>query len=456
MKIPPLPPPYLEIMRGLSAERLQKVMSSALNPAPGGKYHHWDILHHLQPPGDLTHREWWLAVKFARLQLLKPVPLSDRQGQPFHVGMPDAVFELLHRIDRDASGHIEISEQVTDPATRDRYLVNSLIEEAITSSQLEGAATTHAVAKEMLRSGRRPKDRGERMILNNFRAMRFLRELRNKKLTPELVLDLHRIVTESTLDWPDAAGRLKSSQDEPIYVWDQRDGTLLHVPPDVSELPGRLKAMCEFANGLTPNFFVHPVVRAIVLHFWIGYDHPFIDGNGRTARAIFYWSMLSQGYWLSEFLSISSILRNAPAKYMRAYLYSETDGNDLTYFVLYHLRVIERAIQELHSYLRTKMQELRETKALLRRSADLNHRQVALLSHALRHPGMQYTIQTHRTTHNVVHQTARTDLLDLGRRGLLERQRIGRKYYFMPPEDLLDRLSAGAKGTSRRGVKGRS
>ncbi len=450
MKIPASPPPYLEIMRSLSPERLQKVMSSGFNPTPGGQYRHWDIMLHLQPPGDLTHKEWWLAVKFARIQLLKPLPLLDRGGNPFYVAMPDPVFEHLHRVDRDASGQIEISEQVTDPATRDRYLVSSLIEEAITSSQLEGAATTRTVAKEMLRSGRKPKDRSERMILNNYRAMRFLRDLKSKKLTPEMVLNLHRIVTESTLDSPGAAGRLRTSQDGPVYVWDQRDGTMVHNPPDASQLPNRLTAMCEFANGRTPSFFVHPVLRAIVLHFWVGYDHPFVDGNGRTARALFYWSMLSQGYWLCEFLTISSILRNAPAKYMRAYLFSETEGNDLTYFALYHLKVIERAVLQLHLYLKRKMAGLRETTNLLRRAPDLNHRQIAILGHALRHPGMPYTIHSHRMSHNVVYQTARTDLLGLEGKGLLERQRRGRKFYFMAPDDLSEKLSAGVKARDRR------
>jgi Fic family protein len=62
----------------------------------------------------------------------------------------------------------------------------------------------------------------------------------------------------------------------------------------------------------------------------LGYEHPFEDGNGRTARALFYWSMLNQGFWLTEFLTVSKILRKAPAKYARSFLYTEQDSNDLT------------------------------------------------------------------------------------------------------------------------------
>ena len=200
-------------------------------------------------------------------------------------------------------------------------------------------------------------------------------------------------------------------------------------------------AMCDFANGKTPRGFVHPVVRSIILHFWLAYNHPFIDGNGRTARALFYWSMLHHGYWLFEFLSISQILLKAPAKYARAFLYTETDENDLTYFILHQLDVIQRAIQGLHEYIKRKTRQLQVAEHELRGSAALNHRQRALISHALRHPHHRYTIHSHRMSHDVVYQTGRTDLLDLRDRGLLYARKIGRTWYFTPADGLEQKLA---------------
>ena len=192
---------------------------------------------------------------------------------------------------------------------RYRYLLSSLMEEAITSSQMEGAATTRDVAKSMIRRRRPPRDRSERMILNNFLTMQRIRELREQPLTSELVLELHRLVSKDTLDDPDClhgkefAGRLRPPGKE--VVVDDVYGAVFHVPPAAEELPGRLEELCRFANGETPKVFIHPVVRAIALHFWLAYDHPCCDGNGRTARALFYWAMLHQGYWLFKFISIS-------------------------------------------------------------------------------------------------------------------------------------------------------
>jgi Fic family protein len=332
-----------------------------------------------------------------------------------------------------------MAEVVTsDDHARRRYMVNSLMEEAIRSSQLEGATTSRRVAKELLESGRMPNDRSERMILNNDRALEFMREDMGDRLTPALVLELHRILTDGTLNDPTAVGRLQTVEDERIAVFDSRDGNVVHEPPPADQLPERLRAMCDFANEADDDSesFIHPVLRAVLLHFWLAYDHPFEDGNGRTARALFYWSMRTRGYWLVEYLSISRILRKAPAQYGRSFVLTESDDGDTTYFILYQLKVIERAVGELHDYLARKVGQVRELETLIDGAADLNHRQLALLGDAIRHPTASYTYQSHAAGNKVTHETARTDLSILQDRGLLVRRKLGRKHSFVPVPDL--------------------
>ncbi len=353
-------------------------------------------------------------------------------------GMSDPVLEALHLVEREASGQAGIPPALDNPETRDRYLVSSLTEEAITSSMLEGAATTRGIAKEMIRSGRPPRDRGERMVLNNYRAMGDLRGLREVPLTPDRLLDLQRRMTEGILDEGSGGGRLRRV-DEELVVADE-EGTVLHRPPEAGELPDRVRRLCDFANGLPESRFIHPVVRAILLHFWLAFDHPFVDGNGRTARALFYWSMLRSGYRLCEFVSISSVVRRAPSRYARSFLYAETDDNDVTYFLLEQLRVIRMAFRQLNEYLERKTAELRSLERLLRRSDRFNHRQLALLTHALRYPEREFTFRSHRASHNVTYQTARADLLDLAKAGLLHRGKLGKRFVFRPPPNLDRRL----------------
>jgi Fic family protein len=404
------------------------------------RYLHWDKLRRMPAPAGFTALDAWAAIKIGRLATLKRIALRDCAGKRFAFCSPGIVARLLHEIDMGAGGKIGIPAEVRNPETRDQYLVNSLMEEAITSSQLEGAATTRAAAKDMLRMGRKPRNTGDRMIVNNYLTMMKVRELREQPLSEALVFELHRSVTADTLGAQGAAGRYRYG-DEEITVAGPT-GEVLHGPPRADELPARMAAMCDFANGGVPSFFVHPVIRAIILHFWLAYDHPFVDGNGRTARALFYWSMLRQGYWLFEFISISHILRRATARYALAFLYAETDDNDLTYFIVHQADVIHRAICALHEYIRKKTEEVKQSERMLRAWAHLNHRQTALLAHAMRHPGATYTVEGHQNSHMTAYETARRDLLNLAAAGLLEQGKRGKARVFWPPADLRERIEA--------------
>ena len=370
MKLPTAPPSLSELSE-LGEEGIVKVLrlnASGIGNLPDNRYLHWTKLRHLKPPDGYSSEDWWLAIKLARGSNRHHLPLQDKTGQSFSYTDSGYLYRMLHILDRDASGRIELPVDVANPGSRNRYLVNSLIEEAITSSQLEGASTTRRVAKEMLRSGRPPRDRSETMIVNNYRGMEFVRDLVDEDLSVPMLLELQKILTEGTQDDSGVIGRFRRESDQVVVV-DQRDGTVLHVPPDAASLIERMERLIAFANATEDALFVHPALRAIVLHFMIGYEHPFVDGNGRTARALFYWMMSKTGYWMIEFLSISTIICKAPAQYARAYLYSEVDDNDLTYFLDYNLRVILRSIRKLHEYLARKAREIREVQQLVDHSA---------------------------------------------------------------------------------------
>jgi len=441
MKLPLSPPDYNTLFKkALGGNKSIGLFGSSFGPTDAdGRYLHWDKLRHLQPPEGWTSEDYWFTLKIARKNLYKKLPFISKSGMQFQFCMIDSIHRDLHWIDQNAAGRIGMDKPVTNPHTRDTYLVGSLIEEAINSSQLEGASTTRNVAKEMLRQGRKPKDHSEQMIFNNYQAMQFIREYKEEKLTPAMILQLHRILTEATLDDADKAGQYRDASDD-IHVVDASGSVSLHTPPEASGLPERIERLCQFANDLDGKDFIHPVIRAIILHFMIGYDHPFVDGNGRTARALFYWSMANQQYWLMEFISISRIIKQAPAQYGRAYLYTETDDNDLTYFIIHQLEVIKKAINALHEHLERKAAELHDVEKKLDGSVlqgQLNPRQLAILRHALDHPNTIYSIQEHQAANKISYQTARTDLLKLSDQfKILSKRKYGSSFVFVAPPDL--------------------
>lgn len=435
-------PPSLESL----VEKLGGVLMPSADSVPtatgGDPYPHWDRIRHLRPPEGLSVEQWWLLIKLSRLMDRRPIALTDAAGSRFSFGTPDAAMRLLRTIDQRCAGQIAMPAVMTGgQIAQQRFIVNSRIEEAIRSSQLEGATTTRRVAKEMLRTRREPATKSERMILNNYEAMQFVRDGIGPELTPEDVLALHAIITEGTLGDASMSGRLQTSEDERIAVVNSITGKPVHTPPPARELERRMAAMCEFANSEdAKDAFTHPAFKAVILHFWLAYDHPFVDGNGRTARALFYWYMLQRDYWLVEFLSISRVLRAAPAKYAKAFLYTETDDNDLTYFLINQLDVLVKATDDLDEYLQRKADEIDQVEHLSRDAHLFNRRQLALLGLAIKDPAARFSFQSHASSHGVTHETARGDVTFLWEVGLLVRSKEGRNFVFTPGPDISRRL----------------
>lgn len=457
MKIPVSPPNFDALLSSIVETNVDVLWNLAHGGGPvdsKGRYLHWDKLRHLAPPEGLNHNEWWFGIKSARRNLYQSLPLQDKNAGLFQFATPDKILRELHWLDRYAAGNIQSSDAITNAQTRNTYLIRSLIEEAINSSQLEGASTTRDVAKEMIRQDRTPTDKSEQMILNNYHAMQFIGDIKDEALTPSIVFELHQLLTRDTLDESEV-GRFRSSDDD-IHVVDRATQKYLHTPPAAHQLEKRLQALCDFANqdsgiGLvgtaTEDTFLHPVIKAIVLHFMLAYDHPFCDGNGRTARALFYWAMARERYWLMEFVSISRVIKQAPAQYSKAFLYTETDENDVTYFLIHQLEVIHQAVDDLHSFLDEKMQGINEAERLLvdnpRLHGKLNFRQLALLRHALKHPRFSYVVQEHQRSHGVSYDVARKDLLVMADTlKLLVKTKQGKRYYFVAPNDLEQRIAS--------------
>jgi len=451
VKIPVIPPSFSALMRDIIDNGGNELayMFQATSPVDSkGRYLHWDKLRHLPPPEGLTSEHSWFRIKVARRNLYQQVPLLSKNGASFQYATVDLILREFHWLDRYAAGNIQSNDAITNSQTRNTYLIRSLIEEAINSSQLEGASTTREVAKEMIRQSRQPKDKSEQMILNNYIAMRFISEIKDEALTPSIVFELQKILTENTLD-ASKIGRFRTANDN-IYVVDERSQEYLHEPPLWNELPDRMQKLCDFANSDSSiegdSAFLHPVIKAIILHFMLAYDHPFCDGNGRTARALFYWAMARHGYWLMEFISISRVIKDAPAQYSKAYLYTETDDNDLTYFLIHQLAVIHKAVDSLHHFLDQKMQDVREAERMLidnpRLNGKLNFRQLALLRHALKHPRFSYVVNEHQQSHGISYDVARKDLLEMADTlKLLIKTRQGKRYYFVVPDDIEQRIA---------------
>ncbi|MEN6610731.1 MAG: Fic family protein [Methanoregulaceae archaeon] len=391
-------------------------------------YIHWDDLRRKKIPFD--PKMFWYLLRTMRSSQFREIRIGDEKF-PYYI--PGSFQKQLHLIDKASPASFEwLFGEAPSGTNKQQYLANSLMEEAIASSILEGAATTRPEAKKILREGRKPKNTSERMIVNNYRTIRRLKELRDQPLSPDLILEIHHEITRGTLDSEQDETEFRTCDD--IVVGSKSDPTkIYHYPPECAKIPKMIDDLVDFANN--DDEFIHPIVKAIIIHFLIGYIHPFNDGNGRTARALFYWFALKHRYDLLEYISISRIFVDAPSQYSRAYQLTETDDNDMTYFIDFNIRIISRALNDLKEYLVRKKREESESLRLVEQIPDLSFRQAEILRDFIRHPSRRYTISEVAGKYKVSLPTARSDLLLLEERGKLKKFLDGKRQVFIYKEE---------------------
>lgn len=432
-------------MAGLAPDDLRRLLSGvqsdgvleAIRAADRREgYLHWDDFKHRPSPDGWAPEDLWrLVVLTQRTAPSRSLPLlRQKGGAPFRIVRTDPLLAALGRIDRRERLWAALGKaSSTDGDVGHRLMAQ--IDEAHHSSAIEGAVTTRQRSIELIRSGQEPKDRAERMVLNNFEAVRRLDEWRQRPLTPELLCEMQATVTAGTLDDPADVGRLRT--DDEVRIVDAVTSEVVHEPPPCSELGQRIEDLCTFANEVSGDEApgdedsLHPLMRAVLLHHQLAYDHPFGDGNGRTGRTLFLWSALRAGYsWLGS-LSLSRSIHRAREQYYRSFRYVESDRGDATYFVRSQLRFLEQEIEILARYLERLAgleRWLSQRNALIDR---LNERQLALFEHALEHVDEEFTATEHRAYHGVSQPTAWSDLEGLVAEGLFDFVRRGRKKFYL-------------------------
>ncbi|HBX51225.1 MAG TPA: cell filamentation protein Fic [Bacteroidales bacterium] len=377
------------------------------------KYLYWDKAKYNATNLVSEPKVLWAAIKLSRTINAKKIQFGEHK---FFYNLTDFIQKELHEFDLHIGGHLGTRNLIPEDDKK-RYLVSSIMEEAIASSQIEGAVTTRKQAKEMLRKNIKPKNKSEQMILNNYITIKHIVEIKDEPITTERFLEIHRLISSQTL--PDTKYEGKYRKDNEIKVIDVVNGNIVHSPPDYREISKLLNDVFIFFNNDKNDQFIHPIIKGCIIHFMIGFIHPFVDGNGRTARALFYWYLLKNGYWLTEYLSISRLIVKSKAQYARAYQYTEMDDNDLTYFINYKIKTMEMAFDSLREYIQLKINEKRKG-INFQRIKGINTRQAEIIKWIFEEPNLMFSVKEIENRLTISNQTARTDLTELVNRGYLE------------------------------------
>lgn len=376
----------------------------------------------------------WALIKLQRQFNAEKTPIFDKDEQQFSFN-PRSHIQFLHQVDLEMGGNFMGTSDFSE-GDKKKFIRRNLIEESISSSKLEGANTSRTVAEKMLKDGRPPQNKSEQMIVNNHETMKWIeQELRHEDLSLELLLELHKRITHDTIE-PGHQGTLRNTFDDKgnrlvIKPWDHQ--TVAYVTPDREFVEQQLLQFILFANDNDTHGFIHPLMKAIMLHFWLGLLHPFEDGNGRLARILFYWYMLKKGYWAFSYLSLSETIIKSPIQYSMAFIYSEQDGNDLNYFIHYNISKLKLARKKFQDYISRKVAENREIATIIQKGYALNQRQLTVLQYLAKDEQKFTTLNDYHHSYDTIGKvTAAADLKKLVTDGFLQKVRNGRNIYYYP------------------------
>lgn len=382
-------------------------------------YLYWDKAKY-HCPKDIDPKVFLMSIKYLRLANIKTLLFG---GYSFSYTITDRMLSLLSQFDMNFGGMLS-SSSIIPEQDKQMFLVSSIMEEAIASSQMEGANTTRRVAKEMLRKQQQPQNKGQQMILNNYETIRYISEHRNDEFNIANIKIIHASIAKNTLDDSLLEGVFRDNDD--VVVQNSVTGTIVHTPPTHTQIEQMIEELCAFANDESTENFIHPIIKATIIHFMLAYIHPFVDGNGRTARSLFYWYLLKKGYWLTEYLSISRIIYKSKTSYEKAFIYAESDMNDISYFIHYNLNAMQKSYDQLKQWLQRQAQK-RQAAQTYTAIDGVNDRQGHILRLFADQPTIDIRVKEAATRFGVTPHTARADLQNLVELGLLREKALDKK-----------------------------
>ena len=380
--------------------------------AANASYEYWDKARYTLLPENISPELFWSVVKFRR---------SGLYAEKIKIGINSFKYLINPEILKKLS-FIEKFGIKTDLSLdeENEYGADAKMEEAIASSRLEGADITGESAKEMLRTGADPETESEKMVVNNYKALTFAEKNTDKELSVEFIKQLYGAVMNAD------GGDIFRKDEQNARVVDIRDDAVLYEPPKSADIETLLLSLCDYINADTDT---NPVIKAAALHFLFAYIHPFRDGNGRAARILFYWYALKKGLGAFKYLPVSKTLRLIPSLYAKAFLYTEMDENDLTYFINFHLDVLAESVNSFEEYVRQSKLSMPEKKIPDVSGVKLNLRHKSILrDFALNR--QQRNIEYFKNKLGIVYETARKDMMYLAKKGFLSKRKKSKEFLY--------------------------
>lgn len=296
----------------------------------------------------------------------------------------------------DASREVIINAPLI-PAWEAKFRKEAIERTVHHGTHLEGNRLTNEEVRDVL-DGKEilARERDIQEIINYRNVLKFIDQIaqqmqtaKNYFLTLEGLLEIHRITTDRILP-PESCGKFRTSQ---VVIRNARTGQISYTPPPAAEVPFLIEDLINWINDEDTKQ-MHPVIKAGIIHYELSRIHPFLDGNGRSGRAVATLIMFLDGYDIRKFFSLEEYFDENPMDYyltlqaVSNQLVLDTYARDLTPWLEYFVKGVAIELNRVKEKVRRVSTDAR-IKNELGAQIELNERQMLIMEFLHRHSSMQ-------------------------------------------------------------------
>lgn len=226
------------------------------------------------------------------------------------------------------------------------------------------------------------RDRDIQEVINYRNVLNYLDyagqgEISQGKVTEAIIKKIHFLTTEKILD-KEKSGEYRKTQ---VVVKNSQTGEITFRPPPAIEVPYQVKEFLDWLNNLQEDE-IHTVLKTGIVHYELVRIHPFIDGNGRMARAVATLILFLDNYDIKKFFSLEEYFDSDAADYYDA-LRSASSG-DLTQWLVYFTYGLAIELTRIKEKIRKLSTDVHLKEKLGGKQVFLTDRQITLIEYIQR------------------------------------------------------------------------
>ena len=277
-------------------------------------------------------------------------------------------------------GIIEAAKEVIEnsplvPAWEAKFREEAIIRTVHHGTHIEGNELNFTEAEKVLAGhtivGR---ERDIQEVLNYRNVLRFIESYDKKMITEDTTRRIHEMTTSRILA-EEAAGAYRKSQ---VVVKNSQTGEITFRPPPAIEIQFLIKDFFEWVNANTADE-LHTVLKAGLIHYEIVRVHPFLDGNGRVARALATLVLFLDGYDIKRFFSLEEFYDRDPMHYYDALQSVGLAGGNTTHWLEYFTEGLAIELTRIKEKVKNLSTDLKIKKSFGGQQMSLTERQIKIV-----------------------------------------------------------------------------